>query len=136
MGSDPLEVLEERRRVVMARDMEAFAELFADDAVIEMPFAGTGPIPARLEGKAAIRAFSTEFRERPWEIDDLRIHQIHRTDDPEVVIVELSSVGHVGATGERFEVPCVQVFRIRDGRIVLFRDYAGTAALPGWVREI
>ena len=130
MGSDPLTVLEERRRLLVARDMEAFAELFADDAVIESPFAA-GPVPARLEGKAAIRAFSTEFRESPLEIDDLRVHQVHRTEDPEVMIVELSSVGHVVATGESFEVPCIQVFRIRDGRIVLFRDYAGMGALPG-----
>ena len=131
MSRDPLEVLEERRRLLVARDMEGFAELFADDAVIEAPFAAAGPMPARLEGKAAIRAFSTEFHENPLEIDDLRVHRVHRTEDPEVVIVELSSVGHLATTGEAFEVPCIQVFRIRDGRIVLFRDYAGTGALPG-----
>ncbi|WP_160573789.1 nuclear transport factor 2 family protein [Actinomadura physcomitrii] len=44
--------------------------------------------------------------------------------------MELTSVGRVVATGEPFEVPCVQVFRIRDGRIVLFRDYVGAGALP------
>jgi uncharacterized protein len=34
------------------------------------------------------------------------------------------------STGEPFDVPCIQVFRIRDGRILLFRDYVATAALP------
>jgi hypothetical protein len=136
MGMGPVEVLEERRRLVVAREMDAFADLFAEDGVIEMPFAGDGPMPARLVGRAAVREFSAGFERAPWEILDLRIREVHRTADPEVVIVELTTVGRVAATGEPFEVPCIQVFRIRDGRIVLFRDYADAGALPGPGREI
>jgi uncharacterized protein len=126
---DPLAVLERRRRVLLARDMEAFADLFAPDGLIEIP-SGGGPVPARLEGREAIRAFSVRQRDSPYEITDLRTRQIHRTADPEVVIIEITTVGRVAATGETFEVPCIQVFRIRDGRILLFRDYFNAAALP------
>jgi ketosteroid isomerase-like protein len=125
----PLEVLERRRRILIARDMEAFADLFAEDGVIEMPFAAEG-LPARLEGREAIRRFSRSAALRPLEISDLRTDQVHQTSDPEVVILELTSVGRVTTTGESFEVPCVQVFRIRNGEIVLFRDYVGTHSLP------
>src|SRR4051794_11312507 len=111
----PLEVLECRRRLLIAGDMDAFADLFAADGVIEMPFAVDG-IPARLEGREAIREFSARAARMPFEIIDLRTVQIHQTSDPEVVVVELVSVGRATATGEIFEVPCIQVFRIREGR--------------------
>lgn len=125
----PLEVLELRRRLVVARDMEAFAGLFAVEGVIEMPFAADG-LPVRLEGREAIREFSARSGRLPLEITDLRTVQVHQTLDPEVVIVELVTVGRITTTGQPFEVPCIQVFRIRDGQIVLFRDYAGAQAMP------
>ncbi|MEV0402803.1 nuclear transport factor 2 family protein [Actinoallomurus sp. NPDC050550] len=125
----PLEVLERRRRLLVAGDMDAFADLFAADGVIEMPFALEG-VPARLEGREAIREFSAHAGRMPLEITDLRTVQIHRTSDPEVVILELVSVVRATTTGETFEVPCIQVFRIRDGRIVLFRDYVGVGSVP------
>jgi uncharacterized protein len=125
----PLEVLELRRRLVVTRDMDAFAGLFAAEGVIEMPFAAGG-LPARLEGREAIREFSTRSGRLPLEITDLRTVQVHQTLDPEVVIVELVTVGWVTTTGQPFEVPCIQVFRIRNGQIVLFRDYVGAQAMP------
>jgi uncharacterized protein len=125
----PLDVLEQRREALLARDMDAFADLFAPDAVIEMPFGGAG-LPARLRGQAEIRAFSTGAGHALMELTDLRTVAVHQTLDPEVVVVELRSTGRVVATGEAFDVPCIQVFRIRDGRILLFRDYVATAALP------
>jgi ketosteroid isomerase-like protein len=125
----PLQVLERRDKVIVDHDMEAFVDLFAEEAVIEMPFT-TGELPSRLEGREVIRAFSLHADRDAMRLDELRVHQIHQTADPEVVIVELTSVGHVTATGAPFEVPCIQVFRIRDGRIVLFRDYVGHAFLP------
>lgn len=125
----PLEVLERRRELLIARDMEAFADLFAEDGVIELPFGGPG-LPGRLEGREEIRAFSTREARSDLEISDLRVRDVHRTADPEVMIMELTTVGRVVATGETFEAPCIQVFRIRDGRIVLFRDYIGAGAVP------
>ena len=38
----PVQVLERRRQVLAAQDINAFIELFADDAVMELPFAGPG----------------------------------------------------------------------------------------------
>jgi uncharacterized protein len=125
----PLEVLGRRRELLLARDMEAFADLFAADGVIELPFGGPG-LPDRLEGREEIRAFSLKADPSGLEISDLRIRDVHQSTDPEVVIMELTTVGRVVATGEPFEVPCIQVFRIRDGRIVLFRDYVGAGSLP------
>jgi len=130
---NPLDVLELRRQHLVARDFESFAGLFAEDGVIELPFAVDG-LPARLEGRDAIREFSLRTSDRPVEITDLRIVQLHQTTDPEVVIVELVTEAHHTTTGASFEAPCIQVFRIHDGEIKLFRDYIGASAIPDLTR--
>jgi ketosteroid isomerase-like protein len=125
----PLQVLERRNKAILANDMQAFVDLFAEDGVIEMPFTA-GELPARLAGKEEIRAYATNADRGGFRLDELWVHQTHRTADPEVVIVELTSVGRVTSTDQPFKVPCIQVFQIRDGKIVLFRDYVGHAFLP------
>ena len=62
-------------------------------------------------------------------IDDLDTVAVHHTDDPEVLIVELVARATVTTTGHAFTARSIQVFRIRDGKILLFRDYANPSAL-------
>jgi ketosteroid isomerase-like protein len=50
--------------------------------------------------------------------------ELYQTQDPEVVIVEMRTSGTVTTTGRKFTATSIQVLRIRDGRIVLFRDFA------------
>lgn len=125
----PLEVLELRRRHIVDRDFESFANLFAEDGVIEMPFAVAG-VPDRLDGREAIREFSLKAADHPVEIIDLRVVQLHETVDPEVVILELVTDGRHTPTGEPFQATCIQVFRIQNGEIKLFRDYVSAATVP------
>ena len=54
---------------------------------------------------------------------------VHHTDDPEVLIVELVARATVTTTGHAFTARSIQVFRIRDGKILLFRDSANPNAL-------
>jgi ketosteroid isomerase-like protein len=125
----PAEVLELRRRHLIARDFESFANLFAEDGVIELPFAVNG-LPARLEGRQAIRDFSLETRDHPIEILDLQTVHLHQATDPEVVVLELITKARHTTTGQPFEVPCIQVFRIQNGEIKLFRDYVAAGKVP------
>jgi uncharacterized protein len=129
MTQTPEEVLELRRQYLIDRDFEGFASLFADDAVIEMPFAVQG-VPDRLVGLEAIREFSVTAAAHAVDIIDLRTVQLHRTTDPEVVILELVTEARHTTTGEPFQATCIQVFRIRDGKIKLFRDYVGAHSIP------
>ena len=94
----------------------------APDGAIELPFAGPD-LPPRLDGQQAIRDFSNRAAASPLRIEDLETVALHHTSDPEVVIVELLSRVTVAATDCRLAVRSIQVFRIRDGKIVLFRDY-------------
>jgi ketosteroid isomerase-like protein len=124
----PAQVLEQRRELLLKQDMDGFVELFAPDGVIELPFAGPG-MPSRLAGQQAIRDFSHRMAASPLRIDDLEATAVYHTDDPEVVIIELASRGTVTSTGSTFVGTSIQVFRIRDGKIVLFRDYFNVGGL-------
>jgi ketosteroid isomerase-like protein len=124
----PAQVLEQRRELLLKQDVDGFVELFAPDGVIELPFAGPG-MPSRLAGQQAIRDFSHRMDASPLRIDDLEATALYHTDDPEVVIIELATRGTVTSTGRTFEATSIQVFRIRDGKIVLFRDYFNVPGL-------
>ncbi|WP_329004600.1 nuclear transport factor 2 family protein [Kribbella sp. NBC_00709] len=129
MTQTPLDVLELRRQYLIDRDFESFAGLFADDAVLELPFAVEG-LPERLVGREAIRDYSLLAADHPIDIIDLRTVQLHQTADPEVVILELVTEARHTTTGVPFQAACIQVFRIQDGKIKLFRDYIGAHTIP------
>ena len=124
----PAQVLEQRRELLLKHDMDGFVDLFAPDGVIELPFAGPG-MPARLAGQQAIRDYSHRMAASPLRIDDLEATAVYHTDDPEVIVIELVTHGTVTSTGRTFAGTSIQVFRIRDGKIVLFRDYFNVPGL-------
>lgn len=124
----PREVLERLREVLSANDREGFAELMAVDGVIEWPFRGPAA-PPRLEGRDAIREYVTHSPlARLLHFEDLRPDAVHETGDPEVIIVETTTIGRVVETGRRFELPAIAVLRIRGGEIVAYRDYVNPLA--------
>jgi uncharacterized protein len=125
----PAQVLQRRQQLLIDQDIEGFAGLFAADGVIEIPFAGPA-LPRRLEGRTVIAEFSRQTAAR-MHIDDLEHVAVHETADPEVVIAETVTRATVTATGESFATPSIQVFRIRGGQILMFRDYTGPAAKGG-----
>jgi hypothetical protein len=120
----PSEVLAQRRRLIMTGDVDGFAELFAPDGVIEGPFTGPPGAALRLEGREAIREYSRRVMASPLRLDDFEVTELYQTQDPEVVIVEMRTKGTLTATGRSFVATSIQVLRIREGQIVLFRDYA------------
>jgi hypothetical protein len=124
----PAQVLEQRRELLLKQDLNGFVDLFAPDGVIELPFAEPG-MPSRLAGQQAIRDYSHRMAASPLRIDDLEAPAVHHTDDPEVIVIELATRGTVTSTGRTFEGTSIQVFRIRDGKIVLFRDYFNVPGL-------
>jgi uncharacterized protein len=46
-----------------------------------------------------------------------------------VVIVEMRTKGTLTATGQSFEATSIQILRIREGRLPLFRDFANPQVL-------
>jgi hypothetical protein len=118
------DLLNRRRQAILDGDAEGFAALFAPDAVIEVPFAGTPDAPMRVEGRPAILDLARRTMASPLRLEDLEVTALHQTQDPEVAVVEVRAGGSLAATGRRFSVTSVQILRIRDGLITLFRDFA------------
>jgi ketosteroid isomerase-like protein len=124
----PADVLARRRQLLLNGDIDGFADLFALDAVIEAPFAPPGA-PSRLEGREAIREYSRHLMASPLRLEDFEVTELHQTQDPEVVIVELRTKGTITTTGRPVTATSIQVLRIREGEIVLFRDFADPRVL-------
>ena len=123
----PRELVERLFRELPARDADAFVELLAPDAVFEIPFVIPG-MPTRLVGREEIRA---HLAQRWSGISRIEVHgiypQVYETDDPEVVFVE-NEVDMTVPGAERARVrTSVNVVRVRDGKVTLFRDYMDTA---------
>jgi uncharacterized protein (TIGR02246 family) len=122
--STPADVLTRRRELMMNGDADAFAELFAPDAVIEFAFHGPPGTPVRLTGREVIREYSRRIMDSPLRLEAYEVTELYQAQDPEVVIVEMRAKATVTTTGRSITASSIQVLRIRDGRIVLFRDFA------------
>jgi uncharacterized protein (TIGR02246 family) len=118
------DVLTHRRQLMLNGDADGFADLFAPDAVMEFCFHGPPGTPVRLEGREAIRDYSRQVMASPLRIEDYQVTEFYQTQDPEVVIVEMRATATLTTTGRPVTAMSIQVLRIRDGRIVLFRDFA------------
>ena len=99
MSRSPREVAEQVRRMVVGEGVE-FAGLFAEDGVLAYPFGLPGQ-PAELRGRDAIRAFFADrgrSRSRDLLVMDGVEALIRETDDPEVVVTEITHHGWSKAT--------------------------------------
>jgi uncharacterized protein len=124
----PTDVLAQRRRLTLNGDADGLADLYAPDAVIESPFAPPGA-PARLQGREAIREYSRRIVASPLRLDEYEVTELYQTQDPELVIVEIRARATLTTTGQSFATTSIQILRIREGQIVLFRDFANPRVL-------
>jgi len=120
----PADVLARRRQLMLAGDADGLADLFAPGAVIEFCFHGPPGTPVRLEGREAIRAYSRQVMASPLRLEEYEVTELYQARDPEVVIAEMRAKATVTTTGRPLTATSIQVLRIRDGHIVLFRDFA------------
>ncbi|KRD24665.1 nuclear transport factor 2 family protein [Streptomyces sp. Root264] len=129
--TSPADLYRHSLRLLLDKDMPAWVALWAEDGLMEFPFAPDG-WPRRLEGKEAIAAY---MRHHPDHIDlhdfpDLRIHQ---TTDPATIVVEMRGVGRLVESDAPFDMTYIAVVTVRDGHITSYRDYWNPLAVqePG-----
>lgn len=127
MASSPREVVEQVRRMVAGEGV-VFADLFAEDGVLEYPFAMPGQ-PRQLRGRKAIRAYhgAAGGARDLFEMDGVDV-LVRETDDPEVVVAEIEHHGRSLVTGEPYRFRALGVIRVRDGEIVSYQDYMDPVA--------
>jgi len=128
-SATPADVLARRRHLTLNGDADGLADLFAPDAVIEFSFHGPPGAPVRLEGREAIREYSRNVMASPLRLEDYEVATLYQTQDPEVVIAEIRAKATITTTGRPLTATSIQILRIREGRIVLWRDFADPRVL-------
>ncbi|MFB9906935.1 nuclear transport factor 2 family protein [Allokutzneria oryzae] len=123
------QVVDQVRRMVEGKEGIAFADLFATDGVLTYPFAPPG-MPRELNGQDAIRAYRGAAAQRRELLDIQGVHVLTRdTDDPEVVVIEVTHHGWAKALDEPYTFTALGILRIRDGKIVRYDDYMDPIAM-------
>jgi ketosteroid isomerase-like protein len=127
----PSDLFRHGLRLLLDKDIDAWVGLWADDGLMEFPFAPDGR-PRRLEGRKAVAAY---MRPYPDHIDlhDFPELRIHETTDARTVVVEMRGVGRLVRTGAPFDMTYIAVVTVEDGRFTSYRDYWNPLALlePG-----
>ncbi|MEW2051441.1 nuclear transport factor 2 family protein [Streptomyces sp. NPDC005476] len=129
--TSPADLYRHSLRLLLDKDIPAWVALWAEDGLLEFPFAPDG-WPRRLEGKENIAAY---MRQYPDHIDlhdfpDLRIHQ---TTDPQTIVVEMRGVGRLVESDAPFDMTYIAVVTVQEGHITSYRDYWNPLAVqePG-----
>lgn len=128
---NPRQTVERFLKAVVSPSPGDLADCYADQIVIEMPFA-SGLAPERFETtREEIRQrFAAGAASRRYTGRDVRVHE---TAEPDVIVLEYSLDGTRIADGEPFAMTFVMVLTFRDGLIAHSRDYtdpiAGARAL-------
>jgi ketosteroid isomerase-like protein len=118
----PGQVFEQLATGITGGDWTRLPDLYAEDAVVEMPFAL--PSPVRLNGRDEVRKHFAQ--PVPFTLRALST-RVHETVDPEVIVAEYDY--ELRATDTSLRVSNIQVLRVRDGLIVESRDYHNHAAM-------
>jgi uncharacterized protein len=128
MSRTPRQVAEQVRAMVAGEGV-VFADLFAADGILAYPFAPPG-LPPELRGREAIRAyFAARGQSRGAFAMEGVDATIWETDDPEVVITEITHHGQSAVTGAPYTFTALGVIRVRGGEIVRYQDYMDPIAL-------
>ena len=118
MADANVDVLRRVFDAIGAADVDALGELYADDYVLELPYAK--PAPVRVEGRGPAqdylrRAFET-FR---FALTITGVHELAGGD----LVAEYTSEGTVVPTGRRYANSYVGLWRFAGGRVRSTREW-------------
>lgn len=107
------------------RCWEEWIDLWAEDGVLEFPFAPAGR-RGRYVGKTDILAYMQETSARMAariRVEGMEYFRSHPMLDPGTACVEMGLKGQVLETGAAYEQKYVSIVEARGGKITLYREY-------------
>lgn len=125
------EALLREHLATITHDHPRWLALFADDAVVEFPYAPSVGRPARLEGKTALDAYfggaggvfvGLTFRDVVVHVAAASAASTAATSSG-IAIAEAHGTATIAPTGKIYEQDYVMVLEARDGKIVRYREY-------------
>ena len=107
-------------------DIDAIVAMFADDAVIDMPGSSDLPWAGRWQGSAKINEY---FKVMPAALKILEHeHKLWIVEEDMVAVTGLeAAASHI--SGKDYRAKWCWVFKIREGKIVLWDAYEDTEAM-------
>jgi ketosteroid isomerase-like protein len=107
---------------LIGKDAASWLELFADDAIMEFPYASSLGYPRKLEGKAAIASYMREVFAYvgQFRFSDVRVFP---TEDPNVIVAEFNGDASVTSTGRDYKQEYIVRLETKNGKIIYYREY-------------
>jgi uncharacterized protein len=107
---------------LVTRDHSRWLALFAEDAVVEFPYAPALGRPSRLDGKAAIDAYFRPYSREVLQLtfSDVRLYP---TTDPSIALGEAHASARIASTGRDYEQDYVVILATKNGLISRYREY-------------
>ena len=100
---------------------DSMFDMFADDAVMEFPFAPS-TVPKRVVGKPAIVEYVNTLAGQ-FTFERFGEPSVQTTADPDLVVAEFEALGRHNATGEIYDQHYVSFIHTRGSYIVHYREY-------------
>ena len=117
---------------LIGKDIQAWINLFAEDAVVEFPYAAALSSAERLEGKSAIYNYMKDVPDRMQNLIFTHIRE-YQTLNPNVLFAEFHGEAAIAATGRHYQQDYVVRLETKDGKIVHYREYWNPIpALEAW----
>lgn len=121
MPRTPEDTFRRLLELLLAKDMDGIADLWAPDGIAEFPFAEAGA-PTRLAGRERVRRYLGGYPER-MDVTAVPAVTVHHTADPDTIVVEFSAHGRTVRTDTPYRLDYIAVITVRDGHIAHYRDY-------------
>lgn len=120
--STKIESVQRIYALIDAMKTDEMLDLFADDVVMELPFA-PGRMPKRYDGKEEASGFLHSVRDA-FSSFTMTVDAVHETSDPNVVVVEHHADGVVAANGRTYDNRYVTFITFDEaGRVTHWREY-------------
>lgn len=106
----------------IGNNVEAWANLLAEDVIVEFPYASALGASQRLEGKQAIY---NHVRAAIAQMQNLTFTNVRKylTLNPNVLLAEVHGEAVIATTGRFYQQDYVMRMEIKDGSIVHYREY-------------
>lgn len=101
--------------------VQGLSDLMAEDAVMEFPYA-LPELPRQVAGRPALEKHLRHI-EGLFIIDAHTDPVVHRTENPDVIILEYSLSGRIVSNGLPFEQTYISVITLENKKIAHFKDY-------------
>ena len=121
LRKETLEKAQSYLKLLQAQDWDKWIKLWADDAVLEFPFAPKNR-PSVYHGKQDILAYMSSTT-RSIVVDSVAGLKISPMLDPNQLVIELTIQGHLISNGATFNQIYVTFFEFESGKIKHYKEY-------------